>query len=38
MYLLLGSVGLAVVTVVTVIAGKAFTADGRLQLWVTDRS
>ena len=37
MYLLLGSVGLAVVMVVTIIAGKAFTADGRLQLWVTDR-
>ena len=38
MYLLLGSVGLAVVAVVTVIAGKAFTQDGRLQQWVTDRS
>ena len=38
MYLLLGSVGLAVVAVVTVIAGKAFTQDGRLREWVTDRS
>jgi putative ABC transport system permease protein len=38
MYLILGSVGLAVVAVVSVIAGKAFTRDGRLQPWVTDRS
>jgi len=37
MYLLLGSVGMAVVVVVTVIAGRAFTRDGRLQQWVTDR-
>ena len=37
MYLLLGSVGMAVVVVVTVIAGRAFTQDGRLQRWVTDR-
>ncbi|HEX9865996.1 MAG TPA: ABC transporter permease [Acidimicrobiia bacterium] len=38
MYLLLGSVGMAVVMVVTVIAGRAFTPDGRLQQWVTNRN
>jgi hypothetical protein len=35
---LLGSVGMAVVMVVTVIAGRAFTPDGRLQQWVTNRN
>ncbi|MGH8914779.1 MAG: ABC transporter permease [Acidimicrobiia bacterium] len=38
MYLLLGSVAMAVVVVVTVIAARAFTRDGRLQTWVSDRS
>jgi putative ABC transport system permease protein len=37
MYLLLGSVGMAVVVLVTVIAARAFTEDGRLRPWVTNR-
>ena len=35
MYLILGSVAIAVVAVVTVIATQAFTPDDRLQDWVT---
>jgi putative ABC transport system permease protein len=34
MYLVLGSVAIAVVAVVTVIALRAFTVDSRLQTWV----
>jgi putative ABC transport system permease protein len=35
MYLILGSVAIAVVTIVTVIAFRALTVDGRLADWVT---
>jgi putative ABC transport system permease protein len=35
MYLVLGSVAIAVVTVVTLIGVRAFTPDARLQPWVT---
>ena len=34
MYLVLGSVAIAVVTVVTIIGMRAITADGRLEAWV----
>ena len=37
MYLILGSVAIAVVAVVTVIAMRAFTPDARLRPWVTQR-
>jgi len=37
MYLILGSVAIAVVAVVTVIAAQAFTPDARLQAWVTEQ-
>ena len=37
MYLILGSVAIAVVVVVTVIASQAFTPDARLRDWVTHR-
>lgn len=35
-YLVLGSVGLAAAVIVTVIAGRAFTKDLRLEAWVTN--
>lgn len=35
-YLVLGSVGIASATIVTVIASRAFTGDLRLEHWVTD--
>jgi putative ABC transport system permease protein len=38
MYLILGSVAIAVVTVVTLIATRAFTPDARLQTWVTQQN
>lgn len=38
MYLILGSVAVAVVTVVTIVASRALTPDARLESWVTDRS
>lgn len=38
MYLVLGSVAIAVVTVVTLIGLRAFTPDARLQEWVTRNS
>lgn len=38
MYLILGSVAIAVVTVATLIASRAFTPDARLQNWVTQQS
>jgi putative ABC transport system permease protein len=34
MYLILGAVAIAVVTVVTLVGVRAFTADGRLEEWV----
>jgi len=37
MYLVLGSVAIAVVVVVTVIASQAFTSDARLEDWVTQQ-
>lgn len=37
MYLILGSVAVAVVTVVTIVASRALTSDARLQSWVTEQ-
>jgi ABC-type iron transport system FetAB permease component len=34
MYLILGAVAIAVVTVVVLVGVRAFTADGRLEEWV----
>jgi ABC-type iron transport system FetAB permease component len=35
-YLVLGSVGVAAAVIVTMVAGRAFTKDLRLEVWVTD--
>lgn len=37
MYLILGSVAIAVVTIVTIVASRALTPDFRLQTWVTEQ-